>query len=105
MRIDHGRRDVRVPKELLNRPNVATTLKKVRRKGMSKGVDTDPGGQAKLPNGRFDGLLERGFMKMMAMHLAGSRIHGMLGGRKEKLPGQFNGRVGIFIGNGVGEPG
>lgn len=45
MRVQHRRRDVAVPQQLLHRPDVGSALQQVRRKGVPEGVAANP-----LPN-------------------------------------------------------
>lgn len=74
MRIDHGRTDVLMPKELLNRSNIVPVFQQVRREGVAERMATgrldDPG----FPNSFFDRPLQDGFVEMMPFLLTGLPI-------------------------------
>ena len=74
MRIDHGRTDVLMPKEFLDRPNIIAVLKQMGRKRMPEGVATGRFGDPGFPNGFFDRPLQDGFVEMMPFLLTGLPI-------------------------------
>ena len=60
MGIDHGRTDVLMPKEFLDRPDIVAVLKQLGGKGMPEGVTTGRLGDPGFPDGLFDSPLQDG---------------------------------------------
>ena len=65
MGVDHGRLDILVSEQLLDRPNVMPGLKQVRREGVAEGVGGDGLGEVRPPCGHLDGLLDTLWMEVV----------------------------------------
>ena len=74
MRVDHGRADVLMAQQFLDRPNIIAVLKQMGGKRMPEGVATGRFGDPGSPNGFFDRPLQDGFMEMMPFLLTGLPI-------------------------------
>lgn len=74
MSLDHGRTDVLMPKELLDRPDIIAVLKPMGGKRMPERVATGRVGDPGFPNGFFDRPLQNGFMELMSFLLTGLPI-------------------------------
>ncbi len=101
--VDHGGAHIFVTEEFLDGADVVAVLKKVGSEGMAEGVAGDAFGQAGLLGGLADGALQAGGVYVVAALLAGARVAGASGSRKEVLPAEFASGVGVFFGQGVGE--
>ena len=66
MGVDHRRPHIRVPEELLDRPDVASIVQEVCRERVPKGVATCRFGNAGSPNSILYSPLDCRFMKVMA---------------------------------------
>ena len=65
VRVHHRRADIRVPQQLLNRPNVIAVLEQVSRKRMPEGVWPYTFGDVSLPCRVRHRLLDNRFVKMV----------------------------------------
>ena len=74
MGIDHGRTDVLMSKEFLDRPDIVAVLKQMGGKGMSEGVTTGRLGDPGFSGGIFDSPLDHGFMQVVPVPLEVRRI-------------------------------
>jgi hypothetical protein len=77
-----------VTEELLQGPDVGAVLEQVHGEGVSQGVTARPLGDSRDEHGLTDGLLDYGFVKVMAPLLAGLAVHAVTGSRKHPLPAQ-----------------
>lgn len=73
MRIDHGRTDILMAQQFVDRPNIVTVLKQMRGKRMPEGVTTGRFGDPSFPDGFFHSPLQDGFVKMMPFLLKRGR--------------------------------
>jgi hypothetical protein len=87
--VEHRRRQVAVPEQLLDSTNVLACFQKVCREGVTECVAGDALIQAGS-DGRFThGPLEDGFMKVVATALAGDRFEVKARGGEDPLPDPF----------------
>jgi hypothetical protein len=87
MRINHGGIEVIVTHQFLDGSNIRAVKKQVRGERMPQGVASDSLDKSGGPRGVAHGVLEGFGHDMMPARLAGKRIDGPLGGRKNILPG------------------
>ena len=93
--VDHGRCDVLVAEELLNGSDVVTVLKKVRGKGMTKGMTGCSLGQGGCSCAGFYGPLDHCLMKVVPVEKARLRISVLSCCWEYPLPGPLS--VGIPV--------
>jgi hypothetical protein len=65
VRVDHRRRDIPVPHELLYSPNVVPLLQKMGSERMPKGMAGDPFGKSGTGGSLLHGLLEHRFVQVV----------------------------------------
>ena len=75
VRIDHGGRDVVVPQQLLNRPNVRPALEGMGGEAVSKSVRAGALDNPHSRDRRLDGLMNGPLVQMMPPLLPGARVH------------------------------
>jgi len=102
--VDHGGLDVLVAEEFLNGADVVAVLEEVGGEGVAKGVGGDVFLDPGLEGGGADGFLKQGGVGVVAHGLFGVGVDGEGQGGEEVLPGGFAGGVGVFAGEGIGEP-
>lgn len=96
VRVAHGGFNIFVAEEFLHGADVVTVFKKVRGKGMAKGVGADPFGNPRLLGCAFDRLLDTALMKVLAAQHPAAWIHREPSGRKNPLPKPFAVGTGIL---------
>ena len=96
MRVDHRRRQVAVPQQLLNRPDVVPGLQQMGRKRMPQGMGGDALGDLRLTSGRLDGTLNDRFVEMVPALLVRLRVPVPPGCWKNPLPPTPGWRYGTF---------
>jgi hypothetical protein len=74
--VEHRRRQVAVPEQLLDSTNVLASFQKVRRERVTERVAGNALIRAGSDGGFTHGPLEDGFMKVVATALAGDRVRG-----------------------------
>lgn len=97
MGIDHRRLKASVSKQVLDNAYIVVCLQEVSGKGVAKGVCGDPLGYLRAAHGVVEGVLEFGFVQMVAPLLSGRRQHSECLLRKEPLVDELLGRVGVFF--------
>jgi hypothetical protein len=70
MGVDHGRADIGMPQEFLNRADVVSVFKEVSRKRVPKRMRGRRLGDARPADGLFDGPLDHGFVEVVPLPLA-----------------------------------
>jgi len=101
VRVDHGRADVLVAQELLDRADVVTALQQVRRERMAQGVGARHFGDPSSANRRAHGALDDSFVQMVTAALAGLAIDVGAGGGEDPLPGPLTRGGRVLARNGV----
>ena len=96
MRVDHRRRNIPVPKELLHRPNVGPTLQHMRRETVPQGMTPRPFPQPRLAHRSCHRPLHHGWMQMMPAPLSGLSVHVVARSREHPLPRPRGGGVRIL---------
>jgi hypothetical protein len=74
MGVVHGGFDIFVPEQFLNSANVVTCFKQVGSEGMAEGVRRDTLVYFGEAGGVFDGFLQVGFVKMVALRGTAARV-------------------------------
>ncbi len=96
MGIDHGRRNVTVPQEFLDCPDVIVCLQQMSGKGMAESVHAHGFGYTRQSCRLFDRLLDNVLIHMMPSDRVRSRILGQSLRRKGVLPTELLARVRVF---------
>ena len=94
--IDHGRADVAVAEQLLDRSDVMACLEKVCSEGVPQGVAGGVFGYARHANRRGEGVLQDRLVQVMASALAGLGVDVVTPGWEDPLPGPLRPRAGIL---------
>ena len=89
MRVDHGRADVRMPEEFLDRPDIVSRFEQVSRERMPQGMAARRLRDSRASNGVLHRPLHHGLVKMMPPVSAGPRIAVESRRRKHPLPAPF----------------
>jgi hypothetical protein len=89
VRVHHRRRNVGVPEQFLDCPDVVAGLQKMRRERVPEGVAGHPLRQPRPPAGIGHGPLNRRFVEVIARWGAESSIPTDAGRRKDELPAPF----------------
>src|SRR5262245_36221587 len=74
VRVDHRRRDIAMPEQLLDGADVVPSLEQMRREAVAQRVRADGLDDAGVPAGLADGTLNDGFVLMVAPGLPGAGI-------------------------------
>ena len=74
MGVDHGRADIPMTKQLLDRTDVVTGFQKVGGKGMTEDVASHPLGEARLAGSFRNGSLQNRLMNVMPSLFAGPSV-------------------------------
>ena len=86
MGVDHRRRDIGVPEQLLHRADVVPVLEQVRCKAVPQRVATNGLRQAGPPSGVTHRALEQRLVHVIAHDAAVAGLHRQTAGRKDELP-------------------
>src|SRR5688572_2997599 len=70
VRVDHGRRHVAMPEQLLDRTDVVAGLEQRRRERMAKAVARRGFGEPRGASGCAEGFLQHGFVEVVAVEQA-----------------------------------
>lgn len=90
MRVDHGRLHVTVTEQLLNGPDIGSSLKKVGGEGMTKSVCADLLCKTSAADRRLDGLVDDTGIHMMATDDTRAWVNRDLPSGKNVLPASPN---------------
>ena len=103
MGVGHGRLDVAVTQEILNRPDVVAGIEQVGREGVPQGVGGGGLDEPGPPNGLSRGLLHDCLVEMVPVLSARLPVGVKRRGREHVLPPPVSVRVGAFLGQGEGQ--
>lgn len=101
MGIDHGRADVTVAEQLLDRAHVVAVLEKVNCEGVAQGVTARSLGDAGILKGFLEGPLYDGLMNMMAPAFACALVEVQPLRREHPLPGPVSAGARVLSFEGV----
>jgi len=96
VRVDHGRADVRMAEQFLNRPYVVPALEQMRRERMAERMATDALRERRPADRRGHRTLNDGLVDVIPRRRSKSRVSANPRGRKHELPAPFRGGVPIF---------
>ena len=103
VRVDHGRADVLVAQQLLNRADVIARFQKMRGEGMPKCMASGPLRQSRRRNSLPDRFLNQRFVHVMPPLFTGFRVLPAVFLGEYPLPAPFLRGVGVFAVEGVGQ--
>src|SRR2546425_8768298 len=84
--MDHGRTDVAMPQQFLDRPDVAAVLEQVGSERVAQRVTGRALRYSRVPDGLLEGSLDDRLVKMMPTALAGHSVDVEASGGKHPLP-------------------
>ena len=102
MSVDHRRADIAVPQELLDRSNVGAVLEQMGGERVPQGVARGGFPEAGALDGGLEGLLEHGFVQVVATFAACHRIPIKPRRGKDPLPSPLPRRARILRSTAVG---
>jgi hypothetical protein len=101
--VDHGRADVLVAEQGLDRADVGAALEQVGGEAVAQGVGGDPFVDAGGEGGAAEGALDVGFVEMVPAYEAGTGVAGRLRCGEDPLPFPVPAGVGVFARDRVGQ--
>jgi hypothetical protein len=96
VRVNHYRRHIIVPQQLLDRANIRAPLQRMRRETVPEGMARHPFDNPRSRHRALDGSVDRQLVDVMAPYLPRTRVDRQPPGRKGVLPTLLPRSSGIF---------